>query len=62
MAKRLTKSDGDGKCVENAEKSFCLVDGAVLVNGHGHCGTRQPRMTDAERGCEKVWDDVKRIV
>jgi len=28
-----TKSDGAGECVENAEESFCLVSGAILVDG-----------------------------
>lgn len=28
-----TKSDGAGECVEDAEESFCLVCGAVLVDG-----------------------------
>jgi len=28
-----TKSDGAGECVENAEEGFCLVCGAVLVDG-----------------------------
>jgi hypothetical protein len=28
-----TKSDRAGECVENAEKSFCLVCGAVLIDG-----------------------------
>ena len=54
-----TKSDGEGRCVENAEKSLYPVYGAILVNGHRRCGTRQPRMADAGRGCEKVWDDIK---
>jgi hypothetical protein len=28
-----TKSDRTGQCVENAEKGFCLVCGAVFING-----------------------------
>jgi len=28
-----TKPDGAGECVKNAEESFCLVRGAVLIDG-----------------------------
>jgi hypothetical protein len=56
-----TKADGTGQCVENAEKSFCLVCGAVFVNGDKDVVvTKDGRY--AEEGCEKVWDDVERIV
>ena len=56
-----TKSDGAGECVENAEEGFCLVCGAILVDGDKDVVvTKDGR--DSEEGREEVWDDVEGIV
>jgi hypothetical protein len=56
-----TKSDGASDCVENAENGFCLVCGAVLVDGYKDVVvTEDSRDTEERR--EEVWDDIERIV
>ena len=60
-ADRHTKTDGARERVENAQKSFCLVCGAILVNRDINVMiTKDGRDTKESR--KEVWNDVEGIV
>jgi hypothetical protein len=55
------KADRTGEGIEDAKKSFCLVGGAILVDGNIHVMITDDGR-DTEEGGKEVWNNVERIV
>jgi hypothetical protein len=60
-ADRNTEANGARECVENAQKSFCLICRTILVDGDINVVVTKDG-GDAEEGRKEVWNDIERIV